>query len=437
MRNAQGRALTAAIAAVAVLGLAGCQSLDAPDTTEGPDDDTTISVGFVTPLTGPLAAFGEPDEWVVAQMQEWFDANPIEAGGKTYAVDIMLEDSQSSADQAAAAAQRLISNGADVLLAHATPETTVPVSLQCIASEIPCITADTPLEPWGLSVVGGADPGELAGKEPVPWVHHFFWGLGDIATVFQDMWNQVDTNKKVAGLFPNDADGQAWNGAFPGIFEAAGNGYELYAPSLYDPGTTDFTALINSFKAADTQILTGVVPPPDFAAFWQQAQQLGFQPKIVSIGKAIEFPAAIEAIEDPVGLTTEVWWTPTAPFTSNLTGESASELADSYTGATGKQWTVGLGFSEALFEVLQQAVVDAGGIDGAAIDAAVGAMSIDTIVGPLDFTAGPYPNTATSPLVGGQWVAAEDGEFPYDLQVVSNSEAPEIPSVGDVVPMSY
>ncbi len=426
------RSVAAAVAAITMVALAGCQSLDSTSSGEG--DASTLTVGFVTPITGGLAAFGEPDTWVVDQLQSWFDDHPLTAGGKDVAVEIKLEDSGSTADGAGQAAQKLIAAGADVLLAHATPETTVPVSLQCIASGIPCITADTPLEPWALSVHGVASPPDLAGKDPLPWVHHFFWGLGDVAGVYQDMWNQVDTNKKVAGLFPNDPDGQAWSGALPGIFAGAGTGYTLDVPTLYDAGTTDFTSIINTFKQNGDEILTGVVPPPDFAAFWQQAQQQGWTPKIVSMAKAIEFPAAIGAFDNPVGFTTEVWWTPQSPFTSNLTGQSAAELADAYEAATGKQWTVALGFSHALFEVLAQAVADAGSTDGAAIDKAVGAMKIDTIVGSLDFTTGPYPNTASSPLVGGQWEPGQ-GAFPYDLVVVSNAAAPEIPLGGSVGPL--
>lgn len=221
------------------------------------------------------------------------------------------------------------------------------------------------------------------------------------------------------------------------MFEEAGFGYTLDVPNLYEPGTQDFSALINLFKANGTEIITGVVPPPDFATFWQQAQQLGYQPKVVTIAKAIEFPAAVEALDNPEGLTTGVWWSPTAPYTSNLTGQSAQELADAYFDATGSQWTVALPFSEALFEVLAQAVIDAGGTDKQAIVDAVSQMTIDTIVGTLDWKNGPYPNIAKSPLLGGQWLKDDSGQFTYDLVVKSNMLAPEVPTVGTVQPMAY
>src|SRR4029450_9022202 len=46
--------------------------------------------------------------------------------------------------------------------------------------------------------------------KPFLWTYPFFWGLEDIIAVFTDMWSQVDNNKVVAALWPNDGDGNAW-----------------------------------------------------------------------------------------------------------------------------------------------------------------------------------------------------------------------------------
>ena len=50
-----------------------------------------IKIGHVSPRTGPLAGFGETDTWLVDQMGSWFAAHPIEAGGKSYNVEIILK----------------------------------------------------------------------------------------------------------------------------------------------------------------------------------------------------------------------------------------------------------------------------------------------------------------------------------------------------------
>ncbi len=391
----------------------------------------TIKVGFVSPLTGPLAGFGEPDQWIVDTMGAWFAANPIEAGGQSYNVEILLKDSQSDAKRAGEVAGELINqDGVDIVMAHGTPDTTNPVADQCEANATPCITSDAPWQPYYLG--RQKDP---ANPVPFKYTYHFFWGLEDVAAVYQDMWGQLETNKKVAGLFPNDPDGQAWAGAFPDM--TAANGYMINDPGLYPNGTQDFSAQISAYKKNGDEILTGVPIPPDFTTFWTQAKQQGFSPKIATIGKALLFPASMEALGD-IGqnLGSEVWWTPNYPFSSSLTGQSAAELAQGYTDATGKQWTQPIGFSEALFEVMQAAVIAAGGPDKEAVATALSTLSVDTVVGPLDWTAGPVPNVSKTPLTGGQWRMTDGGEFPWELVIVSNSLAPEIPTGGTVEPLS-
>ena len=86
--------------------------------------------------------------------------------------------------------------------------------------------------------------------------------------------------KKVGGLFPNDADGNAWGDANLGLpkpFAAAG--YDLVDPGRYQPLSDDFSSQIQAFKNAGCEIVTGVMIPPDFATFWSQAAQQGFQPE--------------------------------------------------------------------------------------------------------------------------------------------------------------
>ena len=71
--------------------------------------------------------------------------------------------------------------------------------------------------------------------------------------------------------------------------------------------------------------------PPDFTTFWNQAKQQGFKPKVASIGKAILFPQSVEALGNAGhNLSSEVWWSPSHPFKSSLTGESSAELADGF-----------------------------------------------------------------------------------------------------------
>ena len=93
-----------AVVAALALATAACGSLDSTGGssagTSGGSGTATVKIGYITPLTGPLAAFGEGDQYVVDQMTSYFKSNPIQAGGQSYGVEIILKDSQSDPKRA-------------------------------------------------------------------------------------------------------------------------------------------------------------------------------------------------------------------------------------------------------------------------------------------------------------------------------------------------
>jgi branched-chain amino acid transport system substrate-binding protein len=253
------------------------------------------------------------------------------------------------------------------------------------------------------------------------------------------MWSQVSNNKVVAGLFPNDGDGNAWGDpkqGFPSYFEP--KGYKIIDPGRYQNLTEDFSSQISEYKQAGAEIMTGVPLPPDFTNFWKQASQQGFQPKIASVGKALLFPSSVEALGDiGEGMSTEVWWSPNHPFKSSLTGATARQVADDYSAKTSKQWTQPIGFVHALFEVAADSLKRAGNPDDRdAIINAVKATKLDTLVGHIEWTGKPFPNVAKTPLVGGQWRKGS-GDARFDLVIVSNKDHPEIPAAGELATIPY
>ncbi len=390
-----------------------------------------IKVGYVSPQTGALAPFGEADTYVINQMTQYFKDHPLQIGGTVYQVQVILKDAASDSKRAGEVAADLINNsGVDLILASSTPDIVNPVADQCEANGVPCITTVAPWQPYYFGRGGTPD-------KPFKWTYHFFWGLEDVEAVYLDMWNQVPTNKKAGALWPNDPDGKAWGDKKTGFGPVvAKDGYSIVDPGFYPTGTQDFTAQISKFKAADAQVLLGVPIPPDFINFWKQAQQQGYHPRIATIGKSLLFPSVIEALGDSgVNLGTEVWWSPNHPFTSSLTEQSAQQLADAYQTSTGKQWTQPLGFSHALFEVAVAALKAAGGPDKQKVATALSTLKVSTIVGDLDWTSGPVPNVAKTPLVGGQWRKDTSGKYKYNLVIVSNKLATAIPLGGKVEPL--
>jgi branched-chain amino acid transport system substrate-binding protein len=399
--------------------------------TGGGGADGTIKIGYVSPATGPLAAFASADAFIFEGIKT-FLADGLRVGGKSYKVEILSEDSESDPTKAAAKAGKLITeDGIDLMLVGNTPDTTNPVSDQCEANGVPCISSVAPWQAWFIG--RGGKPGETT----FDWTYHFFWGLEDIIPQFISMWSSLDTNKSVGGLFPNDGDGNVWGDTTVGFPPAlTGAGFTLTDPGRYENLNQDFTAQIAAFKKAKAEIITGVPIPPDFPTFWKQAKQQGFVPKAASIGKALLFPESIQALgKDGIGLSSEVWWSPNHPYSSSLTGASAKEVADAYTASSGAQWTQPIGFAHALFEVAIAALVAAGSTDKTAVRDAIKTMKIDTIVGTVDFTSGPIPNVAKTALCGGQWREA-DTPTGYDLVIVDNSLNPGVPTGGTIEPIT-
>jgi branched-chain amino acid transport system substrate-binding protein len=60
--------------------------------------------------------------------------------------------------------------------------------------------------------------------------------------------------------------------------------------------------------------------------------------------------------------------------------------------------------------------------------------TLETIVGPVDFSKGPVPNVSKTPLTGGQWVPGK--KWKHDLMLVSNATAPMVTVQGKVQPLS-
>jgi branched-chain amino acid transport system substrate-binding protein len=401
----------------------------------------SLKLGYVSPQTGPLAAFAEADNFVISNFLNTVKGG-VKVGNAALPVEVTVKDSQSNPNRAAEVAKELIvSNKIDLMLVASTPETTNPVSTQCENEEVPCISTVAPWQPYFIGRQANPAGGPPAWK-PFNYTYHFFWGLEDVIAVFTNMWGQLHTDKSVGGLFPNDGDGNAWGDKQVGFPPALDKlGYKLTDPGRYQNLTDDFSAQINAFKKANCDIITGVVLPPDFTTFWNQAQQQGLKPKAASIGKAILFPVAVEALgKNGNNLSSEVWWSPSHPFKSSLTGQSSKEIADAYQKSSGKQWTQPIGFVHALFELAVDVAKRSGDAgDNKAMVKAIASTNLNTVVGPIAWSGKNLPpfaqkNIAKTPLVGGQWRLRNGNK--YDIVITDNKTAPEIPLGGKMEPIA-
>ena len=173
-------------------------------------------------------------------------------------------------------------------------------------------------------------------------------------------------------------------------------GYTFVSGGKFQDGAADYTPQITKFKAAGCEILSGVFIPPDFVNFWHQSYQQGFKPVAATVGKALLFPAELEAIGPTgYGLTTECWWSPWHPFTSSLTGQTCQQLADAWTSSSGgKEWAQPL-LHYAVFEVVVDALKRATSVDDKQVVVdAIKATDMDTIAGKVTWNG---PGRAAEP----------------------------------------
>src|SRR6476659_10049486 len=59
----------------------------------------SLKLGYVSPQTGPLAAFAEADQFILGQIREIVKSG-LDINGTNYAVEIVVKDSQSNPNRA-------------------------------------------------------------------------------------------------------------------------------------------------------------------------------------------------------------------------------------------------------------------------------------------------------------------------------------------------
>jgi len=382
---------------------------------------STITLGYISPFTGALAGFASGDKFVIDTIRNTpAYAKGFKIGGKTYQVNIIVTDSRSDPNRASQLARQLIlNNNADMLLTSSTPETVNPVAVVAQTEGVPCAATNDPWESWYAGL--GGNPANPTTK--FQYCTLFFLGLQDLNNCFVAMWNRlpVGNDKNVAGMWPNDADGNAFRAAMPGLM--AQSGYHAVDGGAYTDGTTDFTAMITKFKANHCQYLSNCPLPPDFNVFWRQASEQGWKPRLATVAKVLLFPADTVALGPLVNnIATDSWWGPYLPARSSLDPQLTPRIiADNFQAQTGKQWVQSIGGTYSLFEIAHQAfgkVSDPHNRQEVA--RALHAVNYVGMSGLINFSSGPAPGVSITPPVGVQWKATS-GKFPFEMRVVDNT----------------
>jgi branched-chain amino acid transport system substrate-binding protein len=342
-------------------------------------------------------------------------------------LEIVTKDTQSNPNRASEVTQELIlKDKVHIVVGFSTPETVTPVADQCELNGVPCVTNDDPLESYFFGRKG--DP-----KRPFDWTYNYFFSGRLVTQCLLAAWARLGTNRKIGVLWANDDDGRVFAKVMPA--QINDGGFTVVDPGRFDLPASDYTPEISKFKSEGAEIVWTIVPGPDFTIFWNQCAQQKYTPKSLSAGKVGEFPRAVYPYGNRgINFLQEVWWSKYHPYTSSLTGQACRDLADEYEKDANQQASMALGFRYSLLEIALASLKATQKLDDpASIRNAVRDGSFKTIVGPVDFKTGPFPNTSLTPLVAGQW--RKGSKWPLEMVVVDNTFFPEIPVNGQPEPL--
>jgi branched-chain amino acid transport system substrate-binding protein len=379
-------------------------------------DARTLKIGYIGCMSGPRTDFGAAGPWTLDRVKTTLKGG-LQIGGNNYAVEFILKDNQSDANQTNVVAKELIlGEKCDLVLTDDGENIAGAADELADARGVPLISTLSPWEAWFFGRHGSPDKG-------FPFTFHYCIGAGDVFNLYAAMWNSVNTNKTVGTMYGDSPAGRGFadpQRGLPAVLKK--NDYKEVSTGFFQISNDDFSNQIATMKSGGAHIISGVAYPNNFATFWNQAAQAGLKPNVVTMAGPFLFPAGLEALGNRGdGMSSEVLWNPHLPYHSSLTGQSAQQLADEWETSTGKQWTAPVGIAHSLWEVGIATLKGAAEPkNNKSVRDSIAGLNLDTVLGPLFFGKSPIKNVAVQPLTGGQWRRTKTGKYKYELLIVNS-----------------
>jgi branched-chain amino acid transport system substrate-binding protein len=379
--------------------------------------DETIKIGYVLPLSGPMASFSVggvgssycADEMLKIINDEW---GGIEVDGKMMKLEVIWGDSESDATKAQEVATKLVTQDkVNMLFGEWTPATTSPVSAVAERNKVPTLLANGPDTSW---LEGG----------PFDWSFGLFFDYNKFIDEYFNGWDKMDTNKKIGLVLDSHVDGVGMAAIMKE--KAPERGYTIVDPGRFPEGTMDYMQVLSQIQAEGCDILVASLINPELVTVWNQCQQLGYTPKTAVLSKGMHMVAEVNALGEGkgVGLTIETQWSPQFPWINSINGKGAQQLSDEYEAAINASPDLELGWNYTLFEVAVDALKRAGTLDPDAIRQAIAETSLDTTYGHITFNEDQVGHV---PIVFGQWVP--DDKWGYKKVILAADWTPEVTEI--------
>jgi ABC-type branched-subunit amino acid transport system substrate-binding protein len=434
---------------LAILASGGCFLLLAAPGCSKEKQPQEIRVGVVQAQTGMYAAFGQGGAFgVKAAADDVNRLGGIKVGDARMPIRLVVVDNESDPNKAGSLAESLVLQDKVQFLCSGDEPPPMHPGISQVAEKykVPYVTSVGPFEPWS------AMRQETSGKWQYTWATGLFAIVtpareGDFRAkpgyTVMDTWTGMldlygdQTNKRVGVIASDDPDGRGWYTLFGPALEKLGYtvvGLEAQL-GLLPMETTDFSSVIKAWKDGGVEILWGNCPGFFFGAVWKQANTLGFQPKIVSIGRGALFHADVSAWggDLPWGIGTEVWWDPSLKDSPGIGGTTPESLAERWETESKQPLNPSIGPGYRALQVLIDAVERAGSLEPEAVNKALAATDLQTIGHRVKFDENHF---SRGPLMFGQWFKT-DGPQQWQLKIVF-SKHDFVPATGEpIFPRPY
>ncbi len=387
-------------------------------------DKTSFKIGFVAPLSGPMANFTvgikHTADLALAEMNK--DGGiMVDELGKKLPVEIIWGDSESNPTKASEVATKLAtSDKVDILVGEWTPDTINPVSIVGERYQIPTLLANSPDTSW------------LA-NGPYDWSYALLFNYDYFIDEYFNGFDRLDTNKKIGLVLDSNVDGVGMAEIMAA--KAAERGYTIVDPGRFPQGTNDYSAIISKIQSEGCDILVASLLTPELATLWNQIQQLGYEPKIAILSKGMHFSADVQALGPTAACNCiETQWSPEFPFTSSLLGMTAKELSDDFATTVKQAPDLTIGWDYALFDVIYDVLSRAQSTNNETIRQAFAATDIDCIYGHVVFEDN---HVGYVPIVFGQWVPDDTAISGYRKALIAAGHVPEITITEPLIEKAY
>ena len=359
----------------------------------------TIKIGLDVPMTGDIAYVGTQSERAgEMKVADINGAGGLDVGGKKYTIELIVEDNESKAESATAAATKLIAQ--DMVLAIVGPQASkqaVPTGEVANENETPMIS------PWSTNPATTLDR---------PWVFRGCFLDPFQGPVVANFITDEFGFTKAAVLYDVASDypkGLAEN--FRDAWEALHGAGSVVAYESFTTGDTDFSAQLTKIKGTDAEVLFTPQYYNEVPLIVKQAQELGLTQIIVGSDSWGD-PKTLELCGDACeGLY----------FSTHYAAEGATgatkEFIDRYEADHGETPGDVAALTWDALSILVQAIQDCGEISGdlaqdrqCVRDALAQVKNFDGITGQMTFTE------SGDPIKCAVIVKIEGGKFTFHDQ---------------------